>query len=100
MKAAPVPDLFSLPYADALTEWLVEPLEPRGTLPAKFVVRVWGMRGHKATEAAAHRAGDSIALEMVPLDKAPEEVRQAARFSLPDPNLELIDLPVWWGQPR
>jgi len=100
VKVASIPEVSSLPYPDALTEWLVQPLSPTETLPARFVVRVWGMRGHTLTEAAARQAGDAITLEMVPLADAPEDVRQAARFSLDDPDLELIDLPVWWGEPR
>ena len=100
VTVASIPDVSSLPYPDALTEWLVQPVLPTEAPPARFVVRVWGMRGHKLTEAAARQAGDAINLAMVPLENAPEEVRQAARFSINDPNLELIDLPVWWGEPR
>ena len=100
LAVAHIPDLSATPYPDALMEWLVEPIGKPTQLPPRLIVRVWGMRGHQLTETTTRRPRDSVELMLVPIDSAPDEVRQAARFTLDDPKFELIDLPIWWGMPR
>ena len=100
-QAGQLPNPASLPYREALLPLHLKSVKAEGqtAMPADVVVYVWGMQNRRLTSAAEWKAGQRVRLKLIPWSEAEREFGRFARAELDDPDLTLIDLPTYWGEP-
>lgn len=101
-QAGHLPDPASLPYREALLPLHLKMAGLRNKspfVPSEIVVYVWGMRDRQLTPQAAWKPGQRVRLKVTPWAQAEKQYGRFARAELEDPDLTLIDLPTYWGEP-
>lgn len=97
-----LPDPASLPYREVLLPLhlkSVNLISKSPMVPPEVVVYVWGMRDRQLTPQSAWKPGQTVRLKLTPWSQAEKQYGRFARAELDDPDLQLIDLPTYWGEP-
>jgi hypothetical protein len=97
----------SMPYREALLPIHLKVVGwPSGkkasaakNLPDEIVVYVWGLKDRRPTAAADWRTGQKVDLRVIPWSLAEAKYGRFARIELDDPDMVLLDLPTYWGEP-
>ncbi|MEM7384934.1 MAG: hypothetical protein AAF514_08300, partial [Verrucomicrobiota bacterium] len=95
-----MPDPGEVLYKDGVTQFHltgVQWTEP----PApgeEIVVLVWGMRDRVLTGAGEIEPGQRLKLRLLPWGEAEKHYGGYERTELEDPDLRLLDLPLFWGE--
>lgn len=101
-QAGHLPDPASLPYREALLPLhlkSVNLISKSPMVPSEVVVYVWGMRDRRLTPQGAWKPGQTVRLKLTPWVQVEKQYGRFARAELDDPDLTLIDLPTYWGEP-
>src|SRR5688572_15929023 len=88
-----IPDAKTSIYKDCLVLGKVRVIDGFEPLPQDVIVAFWGFQDRKPQEAAAYRAGDYLALELIPWQEADPELRQIRQAD----DTEDFDLDVFWA---
>ena len=89
----PVPR--TVPYAECIIALHLENLET-SSLPAEFVVFLWGMRENQWTDAATFEVGQKVKLRLRPWTAVETEYGSYNRKELEDEEAWLLD--IYWGE--
>ena len=93
----PVPEPGSVPYDDILACMHLKQIRPElAGGESECLVFAWGMRERKLMRAANFKPGQDLQATLVKWGEAPQKIRRVLKLRLTDPDLELIDLPVYW----
>lgn len=98
---AGVPKPGSVPYRDAVTALHLSAVKSiSGESPGEeVVVYMLGMRNNRWTAAAQYKPGDTVRLKVQPWEMVSGKYGSLTRIELDDPEFQLIDLPLFWGEP-
>jgi hypothetical protein len=88
-----------VPYPDALLamEGTIESTDA-GTDPVRCVIYVWGKRDNQMLPAARLRSEQRVKLRLIKWSDVEEQLGRFSRAELDDPNFELLELPVFFGE--
>ncbi|MBS0264773.1 MAG: hypothetical protein JSS02_22755 [Planctomycetes bacterium] len=95
---APVPG--SVPYREALTSLHLVNVTDQGQPFAhpEIVVYLWGLRDNRVTPAGRLINGQPVSLRLVPWETVRTQYERFNRLELDDPEFQLIELPLYWGE--
>lgn len=85
----------TVPYAECIIALHLENLET-SSLPAEFVVFLWGMRENQWTDAATFEVGQKVNLRLRPWTAVETEYGSYNRKELENEDAWLLD--VYWGE--
>lgn len=88
-----------VPYPDALLalEAVIQ-ADDSAAEPVRGVVYVWGMRNNQRQPAARLRPGQRVKLRLTAWSEVEDRLERFARAELDDPDFELLELPVFFGE--
>ncbi len=89
VAAAPAPQPGSVPYADGIIALVLE-----SQASQRLLAYTWGLRGHRATEAAAWQVGDVLDFDLQPWADQAQALAGYQRSELADPAV--LRLPAYW----
>lgn len=97
---AGVPKPGSVPYRDAVTALHLSAVKSiSGESPGEeVVVYMLGMRNNRWTAAAQCKPGDTVSLRIQAWEIVSGKYGSLTRIELDDPDFQLIDLPLFWGE--
>jgi hypothetical protein len=98
--AAGIPRPGTVPYRDAIMSvHLIDVQGQEGALiPQELIVYLWGLRDDQQTTASGVQPGQRITWRVIPWDQVKGQFERLNRMELDDPDLHLIDLPIYWSE--
>ena len=100
VRVAPIPSLNRTPYREAIREVLLENVRSSsGLVPERVVLLGYAIQDHLPSGMASWEPGDQVRVRFVSWDSVVKISGRLHRFALPDPDLELLQVPwLWWEQ--